>query len=640
MIELTTSYQLIKQEYVGNAYGDVYVKCYAKYDERDIANNRTKVTVATNLYTAGTWWSQSGNEWYTGATGLTTASGTAPSSYSPGEITLGTLTGWISHDNDGKKNIVVSSGFVAQPWGFAKTASDTVKLPDIPRASKINSITNSISSNGDTVKVNVNFTKYASSFYQQLVLMNVGRTETIATFNGVSSGTDYYLDATARQKLYNWIGTSLDNKGVICDLKTYTSSAMTTLVGTYSDVTYFKLPTYSLSFTTSSVEDSITTYDTYKPNSNTFIANLSKPKYTFSASSSTGSTYGRGIGYSIGSTTITSPYTNNNYTGQSLTITASDGRRSVNSTPSMTHVLYFNPTLTTKIVRPTPTGSTATVTVNGTLYKGTNLTNLETPSLTFKYTESGGSEQEITIPLTLTDSGDVTSFTGSATLTGLNYKRTISWNSTLSDRLNITTNNNGVLPEGLPIWNAYKRNDENYFNVNGNLIADTYGGYELDLNTNNTTDTWVPVLTNGKIQHRVISAKTGLEAYPVGSIYMSWNATSPASLFGGTWTQMKNAFMHATNNTTGNGSTGNGTGTATNSYTLTTNQIPSHSHNGLRWASTSGSRISFNTGSGIQLTYTSGGSTKEEICTVATGGGQGHSHNIPYISVFVWRRTA
>lgn len=505
MIELTTSYQLIKEQNIGNIYGAVILKCYAKYDERDVANNRTKISVATNLYTAGTWWGQNGQRWYAGATGLTTAEGQAPDNYGAGqEVTLGVLSGWISHENDGTKQISVASGFISTSWGLNSTINDTVKLPDIPRASKINSITNSISSDGNTVKVNVNFTKYASSFYQQLVLMTVGRTETIATFNGVISGTDYSLDATARQKLYNWIGTSLDNKGVICDLKTYSSSAMTTLVGTYSDLTYFKLPTYSLSFTTSSVEDSVTTYDTYKPNSNTYIANLSKPKYTFSASSSTGSTYGRSIGYSIGSTSVTSPYTNNNYTGQSLTITASDGRRSATTTPSMTHVPYFKPTLTTKVSRTTPTGSTATVTVNGTFYDGTNLTNLETPEVQFVYTESGGTQQIITIPITTSTSGTTTSFNGTATLTGLNYKKTISWTTTLTDKLNISTNNTGLVPEGQPLWNGYKKNDENYFNVNGNVIADTYNGYELDLNTNNTTDTWVPVLSNGKIQHREI----------------------------------------------------------------------------------------------------------------------------------------
>lgn len=44
--------------------------------------------------------------------------------------------------------------------------------------------------------------------------------------------------------------------------------------------------------------------------------------------------------------------------------------------------------------------------------------------------------------------------------------------------------------------------------------------------------------------------------YSVGSIYMSVNSTSPASLFGGTWEQIKDRFLLAAGDTYANGSTG------------------------------------------------------------------------------------
>ena len=47
--------------------------------------------------------------------------------------------------------------------------------------------------------------------------------------------------------------------------------------------------------------------------------------------------------------------------------------------------------------------------------------------------------------------------------------------------------------------------------------------------------------------------------YPVGSIYMSLNSTSPATLFGGTWTQLKDRFLIGA----GNSYTVNSTGGAT-----------------------------------------------------------------------------
>ena len=37
--------------------------------------------------------------------------------------------------------------------------------------------------------------------------------------------------------------------------------------------------------------------------------------------------------------------------------------------------------------------------------------------------------------------------------------------------------------------------------------------------------------------------------YPVGSVYMSTNSTSPATLFGGTWTKIAGRFLWATVNT-------------------------------------------------------------------------------------------
>ena len=57
--------------------------------------------------------------------------------------------------------------------------------------------------------------------------------------------------------------------------------------------------------------------------------------------------------------------------------------------------------------------------------------------------------------------------------------------------------------------------------------------------------------------------------YPVGSIYISYTSTSPATRFGGTWSQISSRFLYCT--------TGVGTG-GSNTHTLTLNEIPAHSH--------------------------------------------------------------
>ena len=62
-------------------------------------------------------------------------------------------------------------------------------------------------------------------------------------------------------------------------------------------------------------------------------------------------------------------------------------------------------------------------------------------------------------------------------------------------------------------------------------------------------------------------------AFPIGSIYLSVNSTSPASLFGGTWEKIKDKFLLASGDTYSAGATG---GEAT--HTLTIEEMPSHSH--------------------------------------------------------------
>lgn len=121
-----------------------------------------------------------------------------------------------------------------------------------------------------------------------------------------------------------------------------------------------------------------------------------------------------------------------------------------------------------------------------------------------------------------------------------------------------------------------------------------------------------------------------LMVYPVGSIYISVNSTSPASLFGGTWEQIEDRFLLAAGSTYGAGSTG---GEA--EHTLTIDEIPSHTHEVTRYTSTG------------DLTGT-GYSRDQNVKTVKdtaygpypTGGGQPHNNMPPYLAVYMWKRVA
>lgn len=128
--------------------------------------------------------------------------------------------------------------------------------------------------------------------------------------------------------------------------------------------------------------------------------------------------------------------------------------------------------------------------------------------------------------------------------------------------------------------------------------------------------------------------------YPVGSIYMSVNGTSPATLFGfGTWEQLKDRFLLGAGSTYTNGSTG---GEA--AHTLTVDELPSHNHVGLYESSNNGVLMwqSYNGGSDRIIngnTHSSDGTTPD-IYTGSTGGGKAHNNMPPYLVVYMWKRTA
>ena len=118
--------------------------------------------------------------------------------------------------------------------------------------------------------------------------------------------------------------------------------------------------------------------------------------------------------------------------------------------------------------------------------------------------------------------------------------------------------------------------------------------------------------------------------YPVGSIYMSVNSTSPATLFGGTWERIQDRFLLAAGSTYAAGNTG---GEAT--HTLTVAEIPSHNHpyayNGqLSNMGTEAVRLVANDRTN-NYTGTPNG---------YTGGGQAHNNMPPYLAVYMWKRTA
>ena len=128
------------------------------------------------------------------------------------------------------------------------------------------------------------------------------------------------------------------------------------------------------------------------------------------------------------------------------------------------------------------------------------------------------------------------------------------------------------------------------------------------------------------------------EAYPVGSIYMSINSTSPASLFGGTWERIQDTFLLAAGSTYAAGATG---GEAT--HQLSVNEMPSHSHAINTYDSRN---LDTSASYWFRLIITPNNSSSADVPTgvephlSSTGGGQAHNNMPPYKAVYVWQRTA
>lgn len=116
--------------------------------------------------------------------------------------------------------------------------------------------------------------------------------------------------------------------------------------------------------------------------------------------------------------------------------------------------------------------------------------------------------------------------------------------------------------------------------------------------------------------------------YPVGAYYLANTSTSPSSLFGGTWTNLTGRFLYCNNGTSTNGS---------NKHTLTTNEMPSHTHT-----------ISYTvidwTAGGYHLstagTKQSTGYTTIKNTSTSAGGSSAHNNMPAYKTCYCWYRTA
>ena len=132
--------------------------------------------------------------------------------------------------------------------------------------------------------------------------------------------------------------------------------------------------------------------------------------------------------------------------------------------------------------------------------------------------------------------------------------------------------------------------------------------------------------------------------YPVGSVYMSLNSTSPQTLFGGKWLQIKDRFLLGVGDTYTPENTKGGEA----DHTLTESELPQISgsfqirntgNDSGTASSATGNVTVANTQSTLTtLAYDSGNSQPTQEVALAFGSGNAHNNMPPYETVYMWKR--
>lgn len=184
---------------------------------------------------------------------------------------------------------------------------------------------------------------------------------------------------------------------------------------------------------------------------------------------------------------------------------------------------------------------------------------------------------------------------------------------------------------------AFTKVDDN-INANlNNLSIDCLSSNNNKFNLDSDGNLIVNSLTTS-----ISSSNTNFdEIYPIGSIYMNVNNTNPATLFGGTWEQIKDKFLLASGDIYQNGSTG---GNSNHSHTLSNGyamlQLKNdYSNLCYNEKTISSSWTLTNYLANINNTkYSGGGSTNKAI---SLGGTTDNINNMPpYLAIYIWKRTA
>ena len=545
----------------------------------------------------------------------------------------------ITHNADGTKSFSLSCEAGVYSYAVSVSASGTHTLNTIPRASSV-SATNVNMGSAATITIS----RASSSFTHTLTYKFGSATGTIAT-----KTTSTSVSWTPPVSLAIQIPSAVSGTCTItCD--TYSGS---TKVGS-------KICTHTLTVP-SSVKPvignlSVTRVDGDVPSAWEIYVQT-KSKATLKIEGEAGS-YGStvksytisGGGYSGTASTLTTGFLNSAGTVTfTATITDSRGRVSDAKTVSISVVAYSAPCFSSyQSQRATSNG---TVNDDGTYIKGlvsygfASCSSKNSVTRKTEYRKSGAADW--TNASVSFSSGTAFTFGGGSISTETSYEIRY----TITDAFSSVSVIDVVSTAAVVM--DFKSGGKG---VAIGKVSETDNCFEV-------SEKW-DVKVYGKLLNEYIKQAIGA-IYPVGSIYMSVKNTNPSTYFGGTWVAWGVGRVPVGVNTNDtNFATVEKTG-GTTTVTLTTAQIPSHSHGAgtlaaasagahthnlknqkTSWGTSGGNRVLVDATSGYTAitnkSTTSAGAHTHTVSgsTAAAGSGSAHNNLQPYITCYMWKRTA
>lgn len=570
----------------------------------------------------------------------------SPAISSTGTHLLGTVTQTVNHGSDGSKSLTMSAVFyiratLSGTYYESITASANITLDSIARASGV-SASNVAMGSATTIAIS----RASSSFTHTLTYAFGSATGTIAT-KTTSTSVSWTPPLTLASQIPKAV-----------------TGTCTITCTTYNGSTSIGSKTCTLTLTVpASVKPTITSLtaarvDGAVPSTwGIYVQTKSKATLTINgAAGSYGSTISSysitGGGYTSTASSFTTGFLNTSGTVTfTATVTDSRGRVSAAATVSISVVAYSPPSFASYLSQRCL--SNGTVNDDGTYIRG--LVSYSYASCSSKNTITRATYYKKASDTAWTNANAAFSSGTAFTFGGGNISTETSYDIkyTLTDAFTTIAIQDIVSTAAVVM--DFKRG--------GKGVA--VGKVSEKDNTFEVAEDW-DVRVYGKLLKDYIQSfiKT---LYPVGSIYMSVNATNPSAYFGGTWVAWGAGRVPVGINTAdGNFNTVEKTGGAA-TVTLTTAQMPAHTHTFTGSSATTSSKGAHThnvgrdgDGASGSSTYTvhsagvsgAGGTSPTNSAgahthtltakgtNANTGGGGAHSNLQPYIVCYMWKRTA